>query len=440
LIKHMHASFASNPILGPYRPPTAEPTMPAPRLPLRPFSGLTLLYTTPRCLRRPPTRLPRPHHRPSSSTQTITTPPHGNVYFPPPQPARYPRRPLRNSIYFLLALFIGYTSLSVPLLIAFPPPFPDPGTPEDAVLVRHLDEQIDKNPYVRFLRGQTAAQPYAYEVLREKSVERTSAAAVRQGKEEEEKEEEGGEGRKKKLVAISPPLEGGRGAWVEVSHFPPAGRTLVSESLAGARGVGVQRAFWNRGRSELVVVMFLGGGLCGWPGVTHGGAIGTVVTDAMRRVAGMAFAGGEDGGLGEPQSLQLNYLRPTRASDVHVLRATVTPAGLASEGSVNVRKGGTSRNPARVVLEALRPGGQQPTTRPNLSEVASPPQPPEPIGGLRDRLPPEKDMTKQTPPPVERERDRIVEFDCTLETLQGMICVKGKATWAAAVFDGLEGE
>jgi len=393
--------------------------MPPPRLALRLFNSVTPLYTTPRCLRCPRTRLPQSHHRrpfsssSNSAAQTITTPPPGNVYFPPPQPPHYPDRIFRNRIYFLLSLFIGYTSLTISLLIAFPPPLPSPGTPEDALLVQYLDDYIDQNTYTRFLRGETAAQPY------EPHPPIDSKAAAR-----------------KKLV-LSPPLESGDGVWVELSPFPPAGRTLVSESLAGPRGVGVQRVFWNRRARELVVVVLLGGGLCGWPGVTHGGAIGTVVVDAMRRLAEMVVEEG-DGGLGEPRSLQLSYLRPTKANRVHVLRATVTPGRVASEGSINAREEGVSENPAAKVVEVLRSGGGLDTTRPDFSEVASPPQPLEPIGGVQGRLSPEKDMTRQTPP-VEMERERVVELDCTLETERGVICVKGKATWAADAFKGLGG-
>ena len=61
-------------------------------------------------------------------------------------------------------------------------------------------------------------------------------------------------------------------------------RTLTGESLAGSRGLGVQRAFWNAETKELVAVVWIGGALSGWPGLAHGGAIATIFEDCMSRM------------------------------------------------------------------------------------------------------------------------------------------------------------
>ena len=54
--------------------------------------------------------------------------------------------------------------------------------------------------------------------------------------------------------------------------------------MSGTRGLGVQRAFWNAETREMVAVVWIGGGLAGWPGVAHGGAIATVMEEVMARM------------------------------------------------------------------------------------------------------------------------------------------------------------
>lgn len=61
-------------------------------------------------------------------------------------------------------------------------------------------------------------------------------------------------------------------------------RTLTQQTMAGAGGLGVQRAFWNPATRELIAVVWFGGTLSGWPGLAHGGAIATVFDESMARV------------------------------------------------------------------------------------------------------------------------------------------------------------
>jgi hypothetical protein len=61
-------------------------------------------------------------------------------------------------------------------------------------------------------------------------------------------------------------------------------RTLTGESLAGSKGLGVQRAFWNAETKELVAVVWIGRALSGWPGLAHGGAVATIFQDCMSRM------------------------------------------------------------------------------------------------------------------------------------------------------------
>lgn len=62
-------------------------------------------------------------------------------------------------------------------------------------------------------------------------------------------------------------------------------RTLTEAAMSGSRGLGVQRAFWDNEKGELVAIVWFGQGLSGWPGIAHGGAIATVLEEALRQVA-----------------------------------------------------------------------------------------------------------------------------------------------------------
>jgi acyl-coenzyme A thioesterase PaaI-like protein len=78
-------------------------------------------------------------------------------------------------------------------------------------------------------------------------------------------------------------------SWVEVDFDfvkgeEAEGRTGILSALSGTRGFGVQRAFWNAETKEMVAVVWIGGGLAGWPGVAHGGAIATIFEETMARM------------------------------------------------------------------------------------------------------------------------------------------------------------
>lgn len=53
--------------------------------------------------------------------------------------------------------------------------------------------------------------------------------------------------------------------------------------------MGVFRVFWNEAEKRSISVVFFGGGLSGWPGVVHGGAIATVLDEALGTVAVKSF-------------------------------------------------------------------------------------------------------------------------------------------------------
>jgi hypothetical protein len=71
-------------------------------------------------------------------------------------------------------------------------------------------------------------------------------------------------------------------AWLEIND--DAQKTGLLGAMSGTRGLGVQRAFWNADTREMVAVVWIGGGLSGWPSVAHGGAIATIFEEAMARM------------------------------------------------------------------------------------------------------------------------------------------------------------
>ncbi|KAI9804936.1 MAG: hypothetical protein M1833_006239 [Piccolia ochrophora] len=113
--------------------------------------------------------------------------------------------------------------------------------------------------------------------------------------------------------------EGGWTEWPAYSNMTPeerAGR-LSSGAMGGSRGLGVQHIFWNEAERKSVQVVWLGGALSGWPGVTHGGAIATVMDEALGRVAARVLPAQ----TGVTANLSLTYRSPTPTGSFYVLRA-----------------------------------------------------------------------------------------------------------------------
>jgi hypothetical protein len=157
-----------------------------------------------------------------------------------------------------------------------PPPFPVVGSEADEKQLSKLAADVDALPIVRDLRG----------------------IAMKQGKEKSDDAMRQGDAILSK--AGEELAYGGSEdeAWIELPVSYETSNTLVSNSMSGTRGLGVQRAFWSPVRKELVMVIWFGGGLSGWPGITHGGAIATMFAEAMKRAVQCAhLSDGKSGKL-----------------------------------------------------------------------------------------------------------------------------------------------
>lgn len=256
---------------------------------------------------------------------------------------------------------------------AAPLGLPEPGSPDDARILDSLGTDVDKLEVVKDLRKQS------YSV--HSDVPLSGTADVETPK-----------------------------TWLEIDLGKgevEKGGLLVA--MSGTRGLGVQRAFWNAETREMIAVVWIGGGLSGWPGVAHGGAIATVFEEAMARMVR-----GPNGTIGRcticqhllcmmlihiteevhrPTSMKVTYAKPTYSLDFYVLRASFANPNL-------------------------------PQTKPVQETEA------EPTKTWLSWLSPQKDMTKRSEP------GQMIEIIGTLENIKGDLCVRAKGTFAAPALVG----
>ena len=190
-----------------------------------------------------------------------------------------------------------------------PPGLPETGAREDGILMADLNQRVENEFRVSVWRG--------------------------------------------KCLGVAKQLKGEESGWVEIIPLPlesneknKANESLVAR-MQGAKGLGVERIFWDRGEQKLVGLVWFGGSLCGWPGVTHGGAIATAMAEKLSLAADLAQKE-KTGALAaailqrvpgtgqhakimapevtpdEPAQLSIGYVKPTYANKFHIIR--VKPA------------------------------------------------------------------------------------------------------------------
>ncbi|KAK3636725.1 hypothetical protein LTR56_014026 [Elasticomyces elasticus] len=219
------------------------------------------------------------------------------------------RRDRSRLIWTTLSLSLGFMAGSVTLHIMAPPPMPEPGSHEDRILLADLNKRIDEDFKVKVMRG--------------------------------------------KCLGVAKQLKGSsEGGWAEVVSLLIADGTKskwegdgMVNQMQGAKGLGVERLFWDRGEQKLVAVIWFGGALSGWPGVTHGGAIATMLADKAALAAALADDQSNASSVAatpqrlpgtgshakilapaerhdDPAQLSLSYVKPTHANNFYVIRVS----------------------------------------------------------------------------------------------------------------------
>ncbi|OQO02335.1 hypothetical protein B0A48_11889 [Cryoendolithus antarcticus] len=258
---------------------------------------LSLRY---QCLRRHDST-----HSPMSPLPTTTTSTASTPLATPKKPSKYSNTRLT---WLFLAFGSGLAGAGLAVGYLVPPPLAELGSQEDRQLVADLNKRIDQEFKVKVLRG--------------------------------------------KCLGVAKQLKGERGGWVEVVA-PQVGDEKVGEgkgergslikTLQGSKGLGVERVFWDRGEQRLVAIVWFGGALSGWPSVTHGGLIATMLSEKLALAAALAHGAVADvadaaipqrlPGFGdhakmlrpdeaveEPAQLSLSYVKPTYANAFYVIR------------------------------------------------------------------------------------------------------------------------
>ncbi|QIX00866.1 hypothetical protein AMS68_006383 [Peltaster fructicola] len=236
------------------------------------------------------------------STQATVATPSTPATAPSHHPSSLFRRNRGRVAWIVTALGAGVIAGNFISHTIAPPELPDAGTPGDKVLIADLNRRIDNEFKVKVLRG--------------------------------------------KCLGASRQLAGQQGGWVELVKDEKETEDLMN-CLAGAKALGVQRLFWNREKETLVAIIFFGGSVSGWPGVTHGGMIATQMVEKIGIMAALMHGAHHQvsaaaapqrlpgsgshakmmlppGDVTEPEELSLSYVKPTYANGFYVVR--VAPA------------------------------------------------------------------------------------------------------------------
>lgn len=191
---------------------------------------------------------------------------------------------LRPYIYAVLFFAIGSLAGNFVCTIIIPPAPPVPGSPEDRLMIEYLHTQAEKLPLVQSLRSD--------EIWTNINVNKIGSSS----NETSAKENDSKEGENERLK-----------------------RRLTTGPLAGSRALGgYQQIFRNSETGEVINIIWFGAALSGWPGVTHGGLLATILDETLGRCA-MGFL---EGHTGVTANLQLDYLKPVLTNGFYVMRTT----------------------------------------------------------------------------------------------------------------------
>lgn len=253
----------------------------------------------------------------------------------PPEAARPPAPPFHKPsfirrhrstlLWSAVTLGVGFAVGKSALGVLFPSGTPQQGTQEDNVLMAELNKRIDEEFRVTVLRGKCLGVTKKLRGAESGWVEIVPPVAAG-GMWDRDGEGEGEEKKTKQKKEFLLPFD-----------------DRLIDALQGAKGLGVERVFWDRGDKKLVAIVWFGSALSGWPGVTHGGLIATALTEKIALAASLARGGDGDftaavapqrlPGSGnhatlpaptaappEPAQISIDYVKPTYANHFHVIR------------------------------------------------------------------------------------------------------------------------
>ncbi|RKF71082.1 putative thioesterase family protein [Golovinomyces cichoracearum] len=190
---------------------------------------------------------------------------------------------LRPYIYAALFFAIGTLAGNFVCTIIIPPVPPEPESLEDRLMIEYLHTQAEKLPLVQSLRSDGTWTNV--------NVKKIGSSSNETGAENDNKE-----GEKERLK-----------------------RRLTIGPLAGSRALGgYQQIFRNSETGEIINIVWFGAALSGWPGVTHGGLLATVLDETLGRCA-MGFL---ESRTAVTANLQLDYLKPVLTNGFFVIRTT----------------------------------------------------------------------------------------------------------------------
>ncbi|KAF1943103.1 hypothetical protein EJ02DRAFT_453626 [Clathrospora elynae] len=235
-------------------------------------------------------------------------------------------------LWYASILALGITTGLGARHFAAPLGLPLPGSREDELILESLGRDIDALEVVQALRTQS------YNLHNDTAL-RSGPGLTSSG---------GGGGRK--ISAYK--------AWQELDIDFGRGEGGMLGAMSGTRGLGVQRAFWSAETREMVAVVWIGGGLSGWPGVAHGGAIATVFEEVMARMV-------DSTSVHHPSSLSITYAKPTYSLDFYILRASFSTPHLPQSGPALDPETDLAKSwlgwlsPAKHRTKTVKPTGQK---------------------------------------------------------------------------------
>lgn len=200
-----------------------------------------------------------------------------------PNPSQARRLPYRGLFYATISILVGL-SAGYTVRYALLPPTPHiPNTKEDLALLALLNRDMNALPIVKELRSHPN--------------EWTESPAYSKLSEEEKASK------------------------------------LTAGTMEGSRGLNVNTVFWNVKENRSISIIHFGGALAGWPGVTHGGAIATVLLEDLERVASGLEPSHYGWASAFAETMELQYRSPTFAQKFYVIRAEIDESAMAKSGS-----------------------------------------------------------------------------------------------------------